>query len=197
MESDAMPDDDATAEIRMLETRPVYRNRWMTVREDLVERQDGSQGIYGVVEKPDFAVIIPLDRDGCVHLVEQYRYPVKARYWEFPQGSWEERPDADPAELARGELLEETGLLADDISHIGHLFECYGYCNQGYNVFLARGLRPGSAKLDPEEAGLITRRFGIDAFVEMILSGRIKDSATVAAFGLLQLKGLVPPGRGS
>lgn len=190
-----MPDNDKTAEIRMLETRQVYRNRWMTVREDAVERPDGSQGIYGVVEKPDFAVIIPLDSDGSVHLVEQYRYPVKARFWEFPQGSWEERPDTDPITLARGELLEETGLLADDMLHIGHLFECYGYSNQGYNVFLARGLRQASGRLDPEEQGLIARRFPIGDFITMITTGRIKDSATVAAFGLLQLKGLAPVSR--
>lgn len=55
---------DGQSEIRALTTRVVYANRWMTVREDGVRRADGSEGIYGVVEKPDFAVIIPLADDG-------------------------------------------------------------------------------------------------------------------------------------
>ena len=73
-------------------------------------RRDGSTGIYRVVEKPDFVVIVPVEDDGQVHLVEQYRYPVKGRYWELPEGSWEQEQGADPMEMARGELLEETGL---------------------------------------------------------------------------------------
>jgi len=80
----------------------------MRVREDAIRRRDGSSGIYGVVEKPDFVVIVPVDDDGRLHLVEQFRYPVKGRYWELPQGSWEEVAGADPLgcgarRIARGD----------------------------------------------------------------------------------------------
>lgn len=54
----------------------------MQLREDVIERPDGSQGIYSYIEKPDFALIIPVERDGF-YLVEQYRYPVSHRSWEF------------------------------------------------------------------------------------------------------------------
>ena len=73
--------------------------------------------------------------------MEQYRYPVKGRYWELPQGSWEQKPGADPMEKARGELREETGLDAAKMTYVGHLFEACGYSNQGYHIFLATGLR--------------------------------------------------------
>jgi ADP-ribose pyrophosphatase len=66
---------DESANIETTSTRFVYENRWMRVREDTIRRRDGSSGIYGVVEKPDFVVIIPVEDDGQVHLVEQYRYP--------------------------------------------------------------------------------------------------------------------------
>jgi len=112
-------------DIKTLSSRIVYKNRWMRVREDAIERQDGSPGIYGVVEKTDFAVIVPFD-NGLIHLVEQYRYPVQGRYWELPQGSWEDAPGTDPLELARAELREETGLTAATMMHVGHLYECYG-----------------------------------------------------------------------
>jgi ADP-ribose pyrophosphatase len=73
----------------------------MQVREDTIRRRDGSDDLYGVVEKPDFVVIVPLN-GGHLHLVQQFRYPVGARYWELPQGSWGEAPDANPLEQASG-----------------------------------------------------------------------------------------------
>lgn len=96
-------------EIRTLSSKIVYQNRWMRVREDAIERPDGSKGIYGVVEKPDFAVIIPWDRGG-LHLVEQHRYPVGARYWELPQGSWE--GTAIEALVAAGTIRDATTVAA-------------------------------------------------------------------------------------
>ena len=67
---------DDTSDIKTLGSRVVYENRWMRVREDAIRRRDGSDGIYGVVEKPDFAVIVPVEDDGRIHLVQQYRYHV-------------------------------------------------------------------------------------------------------------------------
>jgi ADP-ribose pyrophosphatase len=66
---------DESANIETTSTRFVYENRWMRVREDTIRRRDGSTGICGVVEKSDFVVIVPVDDEGQVHLVEQYRYP--------------------------------------------------------------------------------------------------------------------------
>lgn len=177
-------------DIRATATRIVYENRWMRVREDAILRQDGSSGIYGVVEKTDFAIIAPVD-DGVIHLVEQYRYPVQGRYWELPQGSWEDAPGTNPLDLARAELREETGLTAETMLHVGHLFECYGYSNQGFHIYLAQGLRPGMARREHTEQDMISRAFPIDEVLAMIADGIIKDAATVATLGLLRLKGLI------
>ena len=182
---------DDSSDIETLGTRVVYGNRWMRVREDAIRRRDGSEDIYGVVEKPDFAVIVPVEDDGRIHLVQQYRYPVQARYWEFPQGAWEQTPGADPADVARGELQEETGLIAAQMVHAGHLFEAYGYSNQGYHLYVATGLRRGKADLDHEEQDLVTRVFPLQEVERMMRDGEIKDATTVAAFGLLRLKGLL------
>jgi ADP-ribose pyrophosphatase len=181
--------DEAVVDIQTTATRVVYENRWMRVREDAIRRQDGSEGIYGVVEKADFVVIIPVEDDGSLHLVEQYRYPVRRRFWEVPQGSWEHVPDADLLEVARGELREETGLDAAQMTYAGHLFQGYGYATQGYHVFLARGLRRGAAEREHEEQDLLTRLFSFPEVVRMIQAGEIKDATTIAALGLLLLKG--------
>jgi ADP-ribose pyrophosphatase len=177
-------------DIRTTATRIVYENRWMRVREDAIVRQDGSPGIYGVVEKTDFAVIAAVE-NGVIHLVEQYRYPVKGRYWELPQGSWEDAPGTDPSELARAELREETGLTAQTMVHVGHLFECYGHSNQGFHIYLAQGLRQGDTRREQTEQDMVSRPFPIDEVLAMVVEGTIKDAATVATLGLLRLKGLL------
>ena len=179
-------------EIETLSSRIVYQNRWMSVREDAIRRQDGSHGIYGVVEKTDFAAIVPVEPDGSIHLVEQYRYPVGGRFWEVPQGSWESNPEADPLTVAQGELREETGLQAADMAKLGYLFEGYGYSNQGCHIFLARQLTQQARDLDHEEQGLICRRFPACEVMAMIASGQIRDAITVAAIGLLVMRGLLP-----
>jgi 8-oxo-dGTP pyrophosphatase MutT (NUDIX family) len=155
----------------------------MTVREDTTLRPDGTTGLYGVVHKPDFAVVLPY-ADGGFHLVEQYRYPVKGRYWEFPQGSWEDRPDIDPLELARAELAEETGLTAAVTTRIGHLFAAYGYSDQGFHVVLATGLTQGEPDPEPEEAGLRSRWFPTEEVWRLVAEGRFKDAPSLAALAL-------------
>lgn len=160
-----------------------YRNKWMTVREDRVRRSDGTPGLYGVVDKPDFALILPF-ADGGFHLVEQFRYALGERRWEFPQGSWEQDPAADPRDLARGELREETGLRAKEIELIGYLHNSPGFCSQGFHVFLATGLTEGDQQLEDSEAGLIHRWFAHDEVWELVQQGRLTDAASVAALGL-------------
>ena len=158
----------------------------MVVRHDEVERPDGSAGVFGVVEKPDFVIVIPVE-DGHIWLVEQFRYPVGARFWELPQGSWEERPGAAALEVARAELQEETGLRAGGLRSLGHLYEAYGYSTQGMHVFLATDLEPGTTEVGVEEQDLEVRRFTIADFERLILEGEIKDAPTIAAYGLYRL----------
>jgi len=92
-------------------SREVYRNAWIVVREDQIRRPDGSPGIYGVVDKPSYALVIAVDADR-MRLVEQYRYPLGRRRWEFPQGAAPGLADMEPMTLAARELREETGLTA-------------------------------------------------------------------------------------
>ena len=162
----------------------------MSVREDKILRSSGAEGIFGVVDKPDFAVIMPVQQDS-IYLVEQYRYAVEARWWEFPQGSWEGQADIDHLSLAAGELEEETGLVAGKMEYVGHQYLAYGYSSQGYHIYLATDLGPGTRKLDKEEEGLIARKFSIKDFERMVIDGKIKDASTVNAYGLARLKGLL------
>jgi 8-oxo-dGTP pyrophosphatase MutT (NUDIX family) len=175
------------AEIEQRASRVVYENRWMRVREDAIRRADGSDGIFGVVEKNDFALVIPRTEAGGFWLVEQYRYPVEGRYLEFPQGSWESNAFHQPDRLALGELTEETGLHAGKMLHLGHLFEAYGYCTQGFDVWLATDLEQGRSSRSVEEQDMRTKEVDRAEWDSLVQSGVIKDAPSIAAYGLLLL----------
>lgn len=176
-------------EIKTVSRELKYSNKWMKVYEDSIIRADGKEGIYGIVEKGDFCLIVPVE-DGCFWLVEQYRYPVKERYLEFPQGSWEFKK-IDPLELAKAELKEETGITADSIQEAGWFYLAYGYSPQKCHVFIARELHHGKQELEEEENGLTCKKVSFDEFNRMAVNNEITDSSSLAAFSLLKLKGLI------
>lgn len=167
-------------------TREVYSNSWMTVREDQIRRADGSAGIYGVVDKPDYALVIPL-ADERIHLVEQYRYPLGLRRWEFPQGTAPERAEADPLELAARELREETGLTAGRLVEIGLLDVAPGMSSQRGRIFLATELTEGAPEREHEEQDMRTGWFERSRFEKMVAAGEITDAQSIAAYTQLLL----------
>ncbi len=177
------PGEDPTPRsITTLSTREVYRNHWMRVREDQILRSNGQRGIYGVVEKHDAAIILPIENER-IWLVEQFRYTIAERALELPQGSWEMEIDS-PEELARGELREELGLDAAHMTLLGTLWIAYGLLRQKQHVFLATGLTPTGKEPDAEEHDLAAHLVAVDEFERMMLEGRIRDNCTVAAWGL-------------
>jgi 8-oxo-dGTP pyrophosphatase MutT (NUDIX family) len=158
----------------------------MTVREDTVLRSDGSTGFYGVVDTPDIALIIPSVGDR-LHLVEQYRYPVAGRRWEFPSGTEDPRLDVDPAALAARELREETGLVASRLTPLGTLDVMPSMLNQRCRVFLATDLTQGAPQRELEEADMRSAWFTRACVERMIQDGVITDAKSIAAYGLLLL----------
>ncbi len=178
-------DHRADPTIATLSSREVYRNRWMRVREDEILRSNGQKGIYGVVEKEDGAIILPIE-DGRIWLVEQFRYTIQERTLELPQGTWD-MPIEDPEELARGELQEELGLKAAQMTMLGSMWIAYGFARQREHIFLATGLTPTEKKPDPEEHDLLVHSVPIAEFERMMLDGTIRDECTLAAWGLYLL----------
>lgn len=168
-------------------TREVYRNRWMTVREDDIRRPDGSTGIYGVVDKPAAALVIPMEDDGF-HLVEQFRYPLSRRSWEFPQGTWPDDRRTTIEELARAELAQETGLRAERLEPLGSFAIAPGLTSQTCGVYLATGLTPGEPEREHEEQDMLQKWFSREEFERMLRDGEIFDSLTTAAYVRLLLR---------
>jgi 8-oxo-dGTP pyrophosphatase MutT (NUDIX family) len=174
------------AEIRTLASSVVYSDNWTRLRRDEIERSDGSQGTYAVMERDDFALIIPAENGGF-HLVEEYRHPLGRRGWSFPQGSFPKGQSGPPEELARTELAQETGLRAGRLTRLGKLAVAHGMSDQYGEHWLATELIQGEPDLEPEELGLrhdwVTRA----EFEAMARDTRIVDTSTLAAYALLLL----------
>ncbi|WP_460727762.1 NUDIX domain-containing protein [Nocardia heshunensis] len=169
-----------------LDSREVYSNRWITVREDRVRQADGAEAVYAFIEKACFAIVIPWDGER-LQLVEQYRYPLRRRCWEFPGGSVA-GPEFDPIAVARQELREETGLRAERLTLLGKVAPApatsthYGY------VVLATELTAGAHEREPSEADMESAWFTRAEVEDMICAGVIADAQTVAAYSLLLLR---------
>jgi 8-oxo-dGTP pyrophosphatase MutT (NUDIX family) len=170
-----------------LGSRSVYNNPWMSVREDTIRRADGSTGIYAVVDTADIAVVVPWDGDR-LHLVEQYRYPVAGRRWEFPSGSAEESDALDAAVLARRELQEETGLQAADLTVLGSLEVTPSMIAHRCTVFLATEFSVGEPQRDPDEQGMRSAWFTKAEVEQMVRDGQMVDAKSIAALTLLNLR---------
>ncbi|MGB3352962.1 MAG: NUDIX hydrolase [Mycobacterium sp.] len=172
--------------IQAVGSREVYRNNWLTLREDDIRRPDGSSGIYAVVDKPAYALVIPQETDRF-HLVEQFRYPLGLRRWEFPQGTAPGRADIDPAELAARELREETGLRAESMTELGLLDVAPGMSSQRGRVFLATGITEGPHEREHEEQDMRSAWFTRTEVEAMMRDGVITDAQSLAAWTLLLL----------
>lgn len=158
---------------RIVASRQVYDNPWISVREDDVIRPDGEPGIYGVVHFKQVAVGIVAIEDEHVYLVGQYRYPLEIYSWEIPKGSCHK--DETPLGAAKRELSEETGLSAANWRQMGSAFLSNGACDEQAIWFLATGLTQGASHPDPTER-IAVRRVPLQRALEMAYSGEINDA---------------------
>lgn len=178
--------EPAEPEIRTIASSVVYTDNWIRLRRDDIERRDGSRGTYAVVEREDFALVIPAENGGF-HLVEEYRYPVARRSWSFPQGGFPHGESGTAEELARMELAQETGLRSGKLTHLGSLTAAHGMSTQSCDYFLATDLLPGPPDPEPEELGIRHGWVRREEFETMVRERRITDDSTLAGYALLLL----------
>lgn len=134
---------------RILSSEYVYKGRLIRLRLDQVELPDGNRTIREVMEHPGAAVIVPVDGDGTVHLVRQYRDAIGQQLLEVPAGKLD--PGEDPADCARRELREELGLTAGKLTRLTAFYSSPGFCDEILHVFLAEELTHGEEDSDHEE----------------------------------------------
>ena len=145
---------------------------------DQVELADGSRAFREVVHHPGGVTILPLDDEGYVYCVRQYRYPYGEVLLELPAGKLEK--GEDPFECARRELGEETGFTAENWQSLGCMYTSPGYCSETLHLYLARSLRAGKAHPDEGEF-LAVERIALSELLDMVMANRIRDGKTAMA----------------
>lgn len=168
---------------KTLSSKYVYKSKWMKIRHDKTICPDGNPGSYDIVEKDNFVLIIPKVTNRY-YMIEQYRYPIKKRSIEFPQGHIEKGEKI--LTTVKRELMEETGLVSDQFTRLGFLWLAAGHNTQGYYVYLADNCKLASSeKPTGTESDMVTKVFSPEELKKKILEGKIKDSHSIAAYYLL------------
>ena len=161
-----------------LSTEKIYDGKVVGLRVDSVALPNGRTALREVVDHRDAVVVVPIDVDGYVVLVRQYRYPVGVDLLEAPAGMVEE--SESPHECARRELQEEIGFSAKSMRCMGKFWTTPGVCNELMHTFIARELFPSILEPDPDEH-ITVERFPVMDTPDLIRSGEIQDGKTIAA----------------
>jgi ADP-ribose pyrophosphatase len=155
--------------------------RRVTLRVERVVLQDGTETLRDIVQHPSSVVIVPLEDDGSVVMVRQYRKAAGRELLEFPAGVMEE--DASPLEAARRELREETGLDATELIELGNFFAAPGSMTERLYSFLATGLFPNPLAPDEDERITLERMPFAEA-VRLARAGELNDAKSLASLML-------------
>ena len=164
---------------RTLSSEPVYDGSLLHVRRDEVRLPDGQTSAREWIEHPGAAAVVPVDGEGRVVLVRQFRYPPRREFLEVPAGKFD-RDGESPEDVARRELEEETGLTAGSWTALGRTFPGIGYSSEVIHLFLAEDLADGEAGSDDDEF-LEVVRLPFDEAVRRAEAGEVPDAKTAVA----------------
>ena len=170
---------------KTLNSKLVYDGGLLKVYRDDVELVNGKTAWREVIRHPGAVVMVPIDKDGNVHLVRQFRYPYGKAVLEVPAGKLEYGEEPFPA--ARRELSEEIGAEAETWTELGEMLPTPGFCDELQHVYLAEGLTFGATHPDEDEF-LDHVVLPFEEAVAMAVDGRLEDSKTVAAILRAYLK---------
>ena len=161
---------------KTLSSKPIYENKWMSLREDVAEMPDGRTTLYGVVTFGDCVGVVPFLDDGQVVLVRQYRYVSKHAPWEIPTGGVDQ---GEPImEAAQRELQEEIGYRAENLTLVSRYHTSKSVCDETAHIFIGEGLSP-SEQIPDETEFIEIRAFPFAEALRMVVASEIVDSMSV------------------
>jgi ADP-ribose pyrophosphatase len=151
----------------------VYEGKVVSLRLDTVRMPDSRTATREVVEHVPAVAMVPVDGDGRILLVRQWRLPADGVLLEIPAGSTD--PDEAPEPAAQRELQEETGYRAGRLTRLGGFWVAPGYCTEYIHVYLAENLEESRLDADEDE-NIEVVRLTLDEALAAIADGRIDDA---------------------
>jgi ADP-ribose pyrophosphatase len=168
---------EAEMKPEVVDSRQTYLGPIFAVRTETLAWPDGRRGEYDVVEHPGSVTLVPVDDDGTIWFVRQYRHAVGRTLLELPAGTLE---DEEPAACAQRECREETGMRPGELFSLGRILLAPGYSTEVSHLFLARDLEPAPLAQDQDE-DLAVEKWTPDEVYDMVARGDLIDAKSLAA----------------
>lgn len=165
-------------EIKRIKRELIHRGRIVDFYNDTMLMPDGRTAEWDFLMHKGAAAIVPVDSDGKIIMVRQYRNAPERYTLEIPAGGL--NPKEDRMTAAARELEEETGYRAGKVEHLMDMYTTFAYCNEVISIYYTQELTKSKQHLDEDEFVEI-ERYTIEELVEMILNGIIQDAKTIAA----------------
>ncbi len=164
----------------------IYKGSRVHLVKEQIILPDGNEAEWELILHPGAAAIIPIDEQGKVIMVRQYRNASDTYTLEIPAGVFDQ-PDEDPKVCAARELEEEIGYKSDNIEFLYNFYSAIGICNEIINVYVARDLKKTEQNLDEDEF-ITIERYTVDELIQMILKGEIMDNKSISSILLYKEK---------
>ena len=166
---------------KLIKSEPVFQGRAFKIRRDTLKTPDGNETKFDIVEHTGSVIIIPIDADGNMLFVRQYRHAAGKDLLELPAGT---RDDDEPYEdCAAREIREETGMAAGKLERIGDFYLAPGYSTEFMAVFLATELSHDPLEADDDEF-LQVEKISVRDAIQMAERGEMPDAKSLAALFL-------------
>lgn len=162
----------------IISEKEIFSGRVFRVAVRDVVLENGEKSVREVVYHNGGVSVLPVDSEGNVYLVRQYRCAFDSEVLEIPAGKLEK--GEDPLEAAVRELKEETGFTAKEIISLGEYWPTVGYCSEKIYLYLAKGLTAGDTHFDSDEF-ISCIKMPYSKLLEMCKDGRIPDGKTQLA----------------
>jgi ADP-ribose pyrophosphatase len=166
-----------------IESKLIYAGDFITVRKDSVRLPDGSTSSREYLTHPGAVAVLAILDNGNLVMERQYRYAPQREFIELPAGKIDSGEDI--LQTAKRELLEETGFVASEWTHLTTTWPCIGYADERMEYFLARGLKHEGDKLDEGEF-LEVFELSLEESIDWVRQGRINDTKTIVGLFWLE-----------
>lgn len=156
----------------------VYKGRVFNLEKDVITLPDGRDAVRETIRHGGAAAMIPIDDDGKIIYVRQYRHSARQEVLEIPAGTIEN--GEDPYDCAVREIQEETSYKAGKMTFLLKMFSAIGFCSEQIYIYVAENLEKGEFNFDDDEF-ITVERYSLDESIALIHKGEICDSKTIAA----------------
>ena len=163
--------------IKRIDRKLMYKGSMLSMYADTIYTPDGNTAKWDYIEHSGAAAVVPVLEDGRILLVRQYRNALDRETLEIPAGGINKGEESITAATRE---LEETGYKSDNLEHLISIVTAVAFCDEVVEIYVAKNLTKTQQHLDPDEY-IEIEAYTTDELSEMIYSGKIQDSKTIAA----------------